>query len=155
MNGGKASWAPSGASIRSPARYPVPSSVICLSIDELPKLRERYGQAGVEAAMRTLAQTLEGSLRSTDLVGRLLDQEFVAILSECGENEVLRVGDRLCKTVRRAGIPWWGDTLHVTVSIGAAVAHDSDTPGSIVSRAESALRECIAAGGDRAAVIHS
>lgn len=137
------------------ALYPVPFSVMCISMDDLPKLRERYGQAAVEAALRTLAQTLEGCLRPTDLVGRLLDQEFLVILSECGENDVLKVGDRLCKTVRRSSIAWWGDTLHITVSIGATVVHDNDTIGSLVSRAEDALRESSAGGGNRVALITS
>lgn len=43
----------------------------------------------------------------------------------------------------------------MTVSIGATPALDNDTVGSIVSRAENALRESSDAGGNRTVVITS
>jgi len=137
------------------AVYPVPFCVMCFAIDDLPKLRERYGQAGVDATLRVVAQTVENGLRPTDFLGRLLQHEFLAILTECSEADVAKVGHRLSRLVQHAGVSWWGDTFHVTVSIGATPAHDSDTVGSLVSRAEEALRESCAAGGNRVVVISS
>src|SRR5208282_6924057 len=42
--------------------HPVPLSVLCIAIDGLTSMRERYGQASVDAALRLAAQTLEASL---------------------------------------------------------------------------------------------
>ena len=39
--------------------YPVPFSAICVSIDGLPKIRERFGQAAVEATLRMVARRPE------------------------------------------------------------------------------------------------
>jgi diguanylate cyclase (GGDEF)-like protein/PAS domain S-box-containing protein len=135
------------------ALYPVPFSVMCYTVDDLPKLRDRYGQAAADATLRVVAQTIENGLHQTDFVGRWLEQEFLAILTECGEADVFKVGQRLNKLVQRAGVPWWGDTLHATVSIGATMVHDNDTVSALVSRAEEALRESTAAGGNRVVVI--
>ena len=135
--------------------YPVPFCVMCFAIDGLPDLRKRYGQAAVDAALRTVAQTVENGLRPTDFVGRWMDQEFLAILTECNENDVIKVGERLNRMVRSAGVPWWGDKIRVTVSIGATPALDNDTVGSLVSRAENALRASGEAGGNRTVVITS
>lgn len=137
------------------AVYPVPFSVMGIAIDDLSALRERYGQAGVDAALRMVAQTMEKGLRPTDFLGRLLDEEFLAILTECGEGDVVKVGQRLSRMVRHAGVSWWGDTIHVAVSIGATTAHDNDTVGSLIRRAEEALRESSAAGGNCVAVVNS
>lgn len=137
------------------ALYPVPFSVLCFAIDDLPKLRDRYGQAAVDAALRAVAQTIEHNLRPCDFVGRLLDQEFLAILKECGESDVAGAGDRLRRMVQNARVSWWGDTFHVSVSVGATTARDLDTPGSVVGRAEEALRESSAAGGNRVVVINA
>ena len=135
------------------ALYPVPFCVLCYEIDNLPKLIERFGQAAVDAALRVVASAFENGLRPTDFLGRWLDQEFLAILPECGENDVTKVGERLRKLVERASISWWGDTLHTTVSIGATVAHDSDTVSTLLARAENALRQSSKMGGNRVVVI--
>lgn len=137
------------------ALYPVPFCVMCFAIDDLAKLRERYGQAGVDAALRVVSQTIESALRPADFLGRWLEQEFLAILMECGENDVVKVGQRLSKMVRHAAVSWWGDTFHVGISIGATTARDNDSVGSVVSRAEQALRESSAAGGNRVVVVNS
>jgi len=135
--------------------YPVPFCVMCFAIDALSELRKRFGQAGVDAALRAVAQTIENGLRPTDFVGRWMNQEILAILTECGENDAIKVGERLNRMVRHSGVPWWGDKIRVTVSIGATPALDNDTVGSIVSRAENALWESSQGGGNRTVVITS
>lgn len=137
------------------ALYPVPFSVVCYGMDDLTKLSERYGQAAKEAALRMVANAFESGLRPTDFLGRWLNQEFLAILPECGESDVMKVAERLRKMVQKAGVEWWGDTLHATVSIGAAVVHDSDSISALVGRAEQAMRESSEAGGNRVVVIGS
>jgi diguanylate cyclase (GGDEF)-like protein len=133
--------------------YPIPFCVMCFAIDQLPELRKRYGQAGVDAALRAVAQTLENGLRPTDFLGRWMENEFLGILPECNESDVIKVGDRLGRLVRNSGVPWWGDKMRVTVSMGATAALDNDTVGSIVSRAERALKECTDAGGNRVVMV--
>lgn len=137
------------------ALYPVPFCVMCYAVDDLSKLAERYAQAAVDAALRTIAHTFESGLRPTDFLGRWLDQEFLAILPECGENDVLKVGQRLSKLVQKAAVQWWGDVLHVTVSIGATIVHDNDNISTLLARAEQALRKGAEAGGNRVVVIGS
>lgn len=135
--------------------YPVPFCVMCFTIDDLVGLRKRYGQAGVDAAFRTVAQTLENAIRPTDFLGRWTDLEFLTILTECNAEDVVKVGERLNRMIRNTGVPWWGDKIRVTLSIGATPVLDNDTVGSLVSRAEHALREGTEAGGNRVVVITS
>ncbi len=135
------------------ALYPVPFSILCCAVDDLPKIRERYGQAAVDATLRTVARTLENGLLQTDFVGRWLDHEFLAILPECGEADIVKVGERIRKLVQHSGLHWWGDTLHAAISIGATVVHSDDTVSTLVNRAEQALRHSSAAGGNRVTVL--
>jgi two-component system, cell cycle response regulator len=132
--------------------YPVPFCVMCIGIDALPDLRKRYGQAGVDAAFRSVAHTLENAIRPTDFLGRWMEYEFLAILTECNENDVVKVGERLGRMVRNSSVDWWGDKIRVTASIGATAVVDNDTVGSLLSRAEHALRERLTAGGNGLAV---
>jgi diguanylate cyclase (GGDEF)-like protein/PAS domain S-box-containing protein len=133
--------------------YPVPFCALCISIDGLAKIRERFGQAAVDATLHVVAQTLESALRPTDYLGRWLEQEFLAILTECNESDVPRVGDRLRKMAQRAHVNWWGDTWGVTISIGATPVQDMDTAGGMVSRAEEGMRKSSDAGGNQIVVV--
>lgn len=142
-------------SINIYALYPIPFCVLCISVDNLRTVRERYGQAAADATLRIVAQTIQSALRPNDFIGRWLDQEFLVILNECVESDVHRVGDRICRAARQAEISWWGDTLHATVSVGATVGHDHDAVSTLLSRAESALRESSDAGGNRVAFVPS
>jgi len=133
--------------------YPVPFCALCISIDGLTGIRERFGQAAVDATLHAVAQALEGGLRPTDFVGRWLNEEFLAVLTECTETEVLDAGERLRRALQRTNIRWWGDNWHVSISMGAAPGHDQDTVGSIVNRAEQGMRESSEAGGNRLTLI--
>jgi len=133
--------------------YPVPFCALCISVDGLLKIRERYGQAAVDATLHVVAQTLESALRPTDFVGRWLEQEFLVILTECGENDLPSVGERLKKMTKHSQVSWWGDTWGVTISIGATPAHDMDTAGDMVSRAEQGMRQSSESGGNQLLVM--
>jgi len=137
------------------ALYPIPFCALCIAVDSLKNVRERYGQAAADATLRLIAQTVQNGLRPNDFIGRWLEHEFLVILNDCGESDVYNVGERLCRTARQAEISWWGDVVKVTISVGATVAHDHDAASSLISRAESALRESIDAGGNRVVVVTS
>lgn len=133
--------------------YPVPFSALCVAVDDLPKIRERFGHAAVEATLRVVGQTLESAVRPTDFVGRWLEQEFLVILTECSESDLLKVGERLRKMVRHSQVTWWGDAWSVTISIGATPAHDQDTVGSVISRAEEGMRNSSERGGNQIVLV--
>ncbi len=50
--------------------YPVPFCALCISIDGLSKIRERFGQAAVDATLHVVAQTLQSALRISWDAGR-------------------------------------------------------------------------------------
>ena len=133
--------------------YPVPFCALCISIDGLTRIRERFGQAAVDATLHVVAQTLESALRPTDYLGRWLEQEFLVILTECNESDVARVGERLRKMAQRSHVSWWGDTWGVTISIGATQAQDMDTAGAMVGRAEDGMRKGSDTGGNQVLVV--
>jgi diguanylate cyclase (GGDEF)-like protein/PAS domain S-box-containing protein len=133
--------------------YPVPFCALCISIDGLTKIRERFGQAAVDATLHVVAQTLQSALRPTDYLGRWLEQEFLVILPECSGDDVPKVGDRLRKMAQRAHVSWWGDTWGATISIGATPVHDMDTAGGVVSRAEEGMRKGSDGGGNQVVVV--
>lgn len=126
----------------------VPFSILCIGIDQLDAMRTRYG-AGVSTAMiRVAGQTLDHSLRPTDFLGRWMENEFLSVLTECSAEELEKVGQRLRRMVNQCKVEWWGDTLHLTVSMGATSARIADSTETMLLRAEDGLRECLQQGGN-------
>ena len=134
------------------AQRPVPTSVLCISIDGLEDLRKRYGPAVLAPVVKAVGMTLENSLRPTDSLGRWQENEFIAILAECGGEELPYVGERLRKMVKAAAVDWWGDSFNVTVSMGGTAAIAGDGVDEILARADAALAESAGQGGNRVTV---
>lgn len=134
------------------AEHPIPFSILCIEIDHLDKIQARDGPGAVAAVLRVVGQTLENSLRPTDFLGRWQENQFLAILTECNESEIARAADRLRRMASASKIEWWGDFVPVTVSLGATAAKPGDTAEGMVARAQQALREVIAQGGNRTIV---
>jgi diguanylate cyclase (GGDEF)-like protein/PAS domain S-box-containing protein len=127
----------------------VPFSIVCIGIDQLDAAKARYGSGAVTAMIRVTGQTLENSLRPTDFLGRWMENEFLAVLMECSADEVSRVGERLRRMVNQSKVEWWGDTLQVTVSMGATSAKTADSAEAMLNRAEGGMRESLKQGGNR------
>jgi diguanylate cyclase (GGDEF)-like protein/PAS domain S-box-containing protein len=131
------------------AELHVPFSVACIEVDDFEKLQATYGKAVGAPVLRIVAQTIENSLRPTDLLGRIGERRFLAILVECGAPELERTAARLKRMVQTSEVTWWGDRWAVTASFGGTAAASGDTLESILSRVEPALAASMAAGGNR------
>lgn len=134
------------------AEHPVPFSVLCVEVDQMDKIRASYGMAVVGPVLHVVAQTIENSLRPTDSLGRIGDNRFLAILSECGPDDIESVSQRLKRMVGESEVSWWGDKWPVTASFGGATVQMGDSTESLVLRAETFLLKSIAAGGNRVTV---
>ena len=61
-------------------RLQLPALMLYFDLDEFRQINERCGYAGGDRALRDFAALLRGSLRESDLVGRLGDDKFTALL---------------------------------------------------------------------------
>ncbi len=134
------------------AEQPVPFCIMCIAFDHLEDVKARYGPGAIAAVLRIAGQTLENSLRPTDYLGRWRENEFLAIVVECNRTEIPRVGERLKRMISGAKITWWGDSLPVTISMGATAAKAEDTVKEMMRRAEGALCESVSLGGNQMVV---
>jgi diguanylate cyclase (GGDEF)-like protein/PAS domain S-box-containing protein len=135
------------------AEHNIPFGILLIQIDRLDQLRAARGPGVVPTILRVVAQSLENSLRPTDLVGCWGENEFLAILMECRESEVPRVGERVRRIISMAEIEWWGDRFSVTSPVGGAGCRAEDTPELLVERAQASLQDSIAKGGNCVVVL--
>jgi diguanylate cyclase (GGDEF)-like protein/PAS domain S-box-containing protein len=130
------------------AEHGIPFGILLIEVDGMDQYRSRRGPGVVPTVLRVVAQTVENCLRPTDLVGRWSEQHFVAVLMECKESEVARVGDRIRKIVGQSEIEWWGDTFSVTCAFGGAGCRFGEPLEQLMENAQKSLQESIAKGGN-------
>lgn len=109
-------------------------SVARIAVEDLKAINREHGYLHGDLLLRTVAQKIEGCLRSGDVVARLGGAEFVALAHEIGPEE-------LAARLRRAV-----DAEDVTVWVGVA-QQDADEPiRTTVARADLDLRQQRIAG---------
>jgi len=135
------------------AEHNIPFGILLIQIDHLDQFRATRGPGVMSTILRVVAQSLENCLRPTDLIGCWGENQFLGILLECRESEVVRVGERVRKMVSIAEIEWWGDKFSVTSPVGGAGCRAEDTVELLVERAEASLRESILRGGNCVVVL--
>lgn len=131
---------------------PLPFGVLTIAVDGLDRLRHADGRNGVNAVLYATAQTLASMLGPNDMIGRWSEERFVAVVNGCTASTLLAAAGRMKRMASLDGVPWWGDRITVTLSMGGAVVRDGDTPETLVSRAEAALESGMPQTGDRLAV---
>jgi PAS domain S-box-containing protein/diguanylate cyclase (GGDEF)-like protein len=118
------------------AEYQIPFSILFLELKQFDHLRTTHGHEAAEAMARAVGETLRDGLRPDDTVGRWAEDQFMAVLSNCGSLGVEKAGERVHRMMANAGIQWWGDRLHAITLMGYATAEAGDTAQSLVQRAQ-------------------
>ena len=134
----------------------IPFGVLCIQLDGLDHFRANYGPEAETSILRVAAQTIVNSLRPTDYVGRWMTDQFVAILAGCRPASVEAIGDRIGRIVASGGIEWWGEELHLAVTVLKILPRAGEKLEALLERMERPFREnangqkaIAAASGDR------
>ncbi len=135
--------------------FEIPFGWLRVGLDGAEDLDRGFGRGMVEAAVKLVAAALDRNLGTHDVLSRWDGGELRVQINRCSHSELAAAAERLCLLVRASTLEWWGDRLHVTVSVGGATAEPGDTLESLDARASEAFDGCRASGGDRAAVAHT
>ena len=96
----------------------LPFGVLCIQVDRLAELGHSHGVKAIEAMMRVVARTLDKNVRPPDIVGYWADGRFMAVLTNCPASALPKAARMLQGIIKLVALPWWGDRVRVTVSIG-------------------------------------
>ncbi len=124
-------------------------ALLLLDLDGFKQVNDTLGHQAGDKLIVTLAERLDQSVRSTDVVGRLGGDEFAIVLTKGDAAGARRVGDALVDVVR--GVARDVDVC-VSASVGVAI-FDADRSGDdVIAAADASMYAAKAAGGDRVTV---
>jgi len=121
------------------SEYHMSFGILWVRAERFDALRAAYGVQAGEAVLKIVAETLCDGVRPSDFVGRWGEDQFIAILMNCGAIGAERAAQRIRKTMAEASLIWWGETLSFTTSMAYAAVEAGDTVESLVQRAQNSL----------------
>ena len=128
-------------------RYGKPMMVVMIDLDRFKDINDTYGHAMGDEILRQAAKLCRGSLRDSDIFGRLGGEEFAAVLVEAELSEGGMVAERLREALAglRVGLDESGPVC--TGSLGLAQMCDRDQRlDDLLKRASSALYQAKRSG---------
>jgi PAS domain S-box-containing protein/diguanylate cyclase (GGDEF)-like protein len=131
----------------------IPFGLLCIQVDHLDTLTTTHGLDAAEAILNVVAQTLRNGLDPLDFLGHWSEDQFLAIITNCGNGDLLSTAERLRLLAQSSEITWWGDQLSVTVSVGGTVLRPEEHVIPLLDRTGNALRQAIAQGGNLVIVL--
>lgn len=125
-------------------------TVVLLDIDGFKALNEKYGHAAGDEILREVARRILSSLRQTDTLARLGNDEFALLLLEIEEEHQARFALERIKNVLEAPILVGQHSIKIAYSMGIKHVQQGETHADeMLLTAENALHQAKQQGGNR------
>ena len=130
-------------------RFATPLVLVMWDIDLFKKVNDSFGHRAGDKVLRTIARTLESSIRETDFVARYGGEEFVQLMTGSSLEECLQVADKIREAIKKTGFHFRDQAITITASCGLAELRDGDSVEQWFERADKALYKAKQEGRNR------
>ncbi len=114
-------------------------TLIMADIDYFKKINDDYGHIVGDEALKMVAKTIKKIFRLNDFVARYGGEEFVIMIDIIDGQYVRNVCERFRSEVETMNFKVDNETIPISISLGIAFYKKSDTPETLLSRADKAL----------------
>ena len=142
------------SSLAEMRRYGWPFGILFIDVDGFKKINDVHGHDVGDRTLKMVAATMSNSLRSSDFLGRWGGDEFLAVVLNVGEDQLLAIGNKLRALVEHSTISIGRTFERVTVSVGATAADADDTMDTLLKRADNLMYRSKASGGNLVTIDH-
>jgi diguanylate cyclase (GGDEF)-like protein len=119
-----------------------PFTLVLLSIDGVADIRNGFGSAAADAALREVAARLARQVRLGDVLSRLCGEEFGVVMRHGAEAAAEVLAARIVEAIREPLTLDSGDAVGVRVCIGIAAYTDNvESVAALTGHAEQALEQ--------------
>jgi diguanylate cyclase (GGDEF)-like protein len=127
-----------------------PISVSILDLDHFKKVNDTYGHQAGDKVIQTLAHSLSGALRRTDIIARYGGEEFAILLLDTQSADAVAVMNKIRCNFAALEFEAEAGPFSVTLSAGISqMSATKDTAESVIRAADNALYQAKDAGRNR------
>ena len=112
-------------------------------------MNDTYGHDAGDLVLKMVARTLAHNLKSSDFVGRWGGEEFLVLVTNVDEAQLLATAEKLRKLILHSSLETEQGMIQVTASFGATLATKGDTPETLTQRADKLMYHSKSTGRNR------
>jgi diguanylate cyclase (GGDEF)-like protein len=130
-------------------------SLIIIDIDNFKHINDAYGHPQGDEVLRYVGSILKQSIRACDILSRYGGEEFTIMLPETDIRGAAVIGERVRRSVEGRLVNCNGNSIKVTVSLGATAFDPVQTPDNksmILNAADKALYDAKMNGKNRISI---
>jgi len=120
-------------------RYHASGALIVLDVDRLKPVNDAFGHAAGDQVLKAVVATLQGQVRSSDVIGRLGGDEFALLLWNLSETDARAKAVALEEAIDRLSFNFRGRTINAGASAGVAILDVHSEAGRALEAADSAM----------------
>ncbi len=132
--------------------FQIPFSIIFLDIDNFKKINDTYGHDAGDTVLQKVAGILHNRLRISDLFGRWGGEEFIIALLGANIETAKAVAEQLREGIEHLKIPFKGERLTVTASLGITEYNNEKDLSELINKADKAMYNAKQKGKNRVIV---
>jgi diguanylate cyclase (GGDEF)-like protein len=102
-------------------RYGVSGAYFAIGIDQLSMITDAFDARTSDTVTLAVGRRLDTFLRSSDIIGRVGNNRFGIVITNCAESEFDQVAEKILALVNREPVVTPSGPLHVTASIGGVL----------------------------------
>lgn len=129
-------------------RYGSEVALVFIDMDEFKRVNDTFGHAAGDRVLAETAALIRHTLRSSDVIGRIGGDEFVALLWKADVDVARRTARRVAEVLAGATIDHEGNAITVTASVGVTMLAAGDDVAGVLDRAD---QDMYRAKGERSA----
>lgn len=130
-------------------RYHKKFSILICDLDHFKGINDSHGHMAGDRVLRAVAEILRAHIRAGDFCGRWGGEEFLIILPETDLPKARSVADKLLANVRKTAVPWEGQKIATTMSMGVGAFRPGMSIDECLKKVDDALFIAKAGGRDR------
>jgi diguanylate cyclase (GGDEF)-like protein len=117
--------------------------VLMVDLDHFKRVNDSFGHQAGDIVLRLVAATMQRVVRRYDFVARYGGEELAIVARDLTARNAEILGERVRSSVEKLRIPWEGDVIRVSISVGVAATESGRFagPAELVAGADAALYE--------------
>jgi diguanylate cyclase (GGDEF)-like protein len=131
-------------------------ALLLLDLDHFKRINDSFGHIAGDVVLQVVAQRIKTCLRPDDVLARYGGEEFIALLPKAGLQEANIMCERIRHAICHEPVIVRDKQIHVSASIGAAVASDAEgTLQQLINAADQKLYQAKAKGRNRVELVRT
>ena len=127
----------------------LPVALVVADIDHFKAVNDVWGHQIGDHAIARFGEVIRGTIRETDIAGRIGGEEFCILAWNCDEEAAVTMAERIRRKFAEAPVKGLPEDHRLTASFGVAGRGEGEGYGKLFARTDSALYRAKDAGRNR------